>query len=99
MSSRGHTRLTEARDRFLTANKVRLSKSTVDAYRLTIDSLIQHSGDLYCENVSPDHIEAFLAGLMEPHKCLRGLNRPPISATSYNGYRARLSVFCKWLLD
>lgn len=99
MTNPGKTRLSKAIEVYLQRCSLRLSTNTVRSYRMTLERLLAHTGDLYCESLRPHHFEEFLSSLLVQHTDANGILRAPVQAKSFNGYLARVQPFARWLLS
>lgn len=90
-------RLSEALDQYLAHRARRFSASTVNADTYILRRFQAEVGDLYVTSLTPLHVDDWMAGLLVPHTCRNGIDRDPISPSSFNMMRARLKAFFLWL--
>lgn len=90
-------RLSEALEAHLALRKVRLAPSSYEGEATVLRRFLRFVGDLQCRNLTPEHVETYMASRLQPYTDSRGRIRPPLGPCAWNLEAKRLRPLAKYL--
>ena len=94
---RQQIRLSESIDQYLRARRAQCAPATVKADEIVTRRFLAAVGDLYVENLRPEHVEEFFTALTVEHTTRDGRQRPPVSSATWNYLYARIKSLVWYL--
>lgn len=87
---------------YLAGRAVRHSPSTVtnEAFVLRrFAATVAVGRDIQIRNLTAEHVEAWFAAVLRPHRDRNGVDRPPIHASTHHFYRTRVASLQRWAVQ
>ncbi len=91
--------LSQAVTEYLAARAARQSPATVknESHVLTrFAATVAKGREIQMRNLTAEHVESWFVILLQPHTDRSGVSRPPIQATTWNNYFARIKSFAAY---
>lgn len=93
-------RLSDAIDRYVATRAPELAESTVKSDRNLLTGMLSEVGNLWCRNVTAEHLSDYLNGRFDARgKCLAPGRRQALAPASFNFELGKLRVFFRWCRD